>query len=321
MNLVRKAIHAFMESTGLDRRVNHYAVNGWLERQRGKRYSIVPADDANRWLAEVICAGHPTAVGKIGDRECCALAAHLRLRQFYKYTWTAPSYSEADLHQQAGVFPPTADTYCRFSEIFLERLRNIDACAVWHNPGESEILNRYCPAVRRLELQALEPYFFTPPWSAQLAAKRVLVVHPFEFSIRAQIARRDLVWSKMPDVLPECEIEIIRAPFGFANTDFRDWFEMLQWLEDRVEEAFARRQFQVALIGCGAAGIPLAAKVKELGGIGIHIGGPLQLLFGICGRRWEKLPGFDRIFNEFWIRPSSEETPDTAGAVDNGGYW
>jgi hypothetical protein len=118
----------------------------------------------------------------------------------------------------------------------------------------------------------------------------------------------------MPDVLPECEIEIIRAPFGFANTDFRDWFEMLQWLEDRVEEAFARRQFQVALIGCGAAGIPLAAKVKELGGIGIHIGGPLQLLFGICGRRWEKLPGFDRIFNEFWIRPSSEETPDTCGS-------
>jgi hypothetical protein len=39
-----------------------------------------------------------------------------------------------------------------FLKVFLERLRNIDACAVWHNPGESEILNRYCPAGATLRI-------------------------------------------------------------------------------------------------------------------------------------------------------------------------
>ena len=45
-----------------------------------------------------------------------------------------------------------------------------------------------------------------------------------------------------------------------------------------------KKNFDVAIIGCGAYGFPLAAKLKQAGKIVIHLGGATQLLFGIIGR-------------------------------------
>lgn len=64
---------------------------------------------------------------------------------------------------------------------------------------------------------------------------------------------------------------------------FSDWFEALDFM---YHEAMAK-DFDVAIIGCGAYGFPLAAKLKRAGKIAIHLGGVTQLLFGIKGRRWE----------------------------------
>jgi len=321
MNPVRKAIHFAMESTGLDRRIDAHAINARRERRHARQFPILSAIEGNAWIGQVISAGQPAAIGKIGDRECCALAAHLGLRQFYKYTWAAPTYGEADLYQQAGVFPPRTDIYRQFCDRFLERLGQFDGCAVWHNPGESRILAAYAPRVCRMDLGSLDPYFFTRPWSGRLSGKRVLVVHPFAASIRAQFDRRLELWPTMPEVLPPFELEVVRAPYGFSRTDFPDWLAMLAWLERQVEEAYRRKPFDVALIGCGAAGVPLAGFVKSLGAIGIHTGGPTQLLFGIRGGRWDKRPEFQSFFNDAWVRPRPDETPQEAKRVDHGGYW
>ena len=321
MNPLRDFVHRAMQLSGMDRRINAHQVNHWLELRQQRRYPVKDAETTNRWLGEIISKGSPAAVGKLGSSECWALAWHLQIPRFYKYTWCPPAFGELDLAEQSGVFPKTEDMFQRFAELYLERLGNLDGSAVWQNFGEGRILKQFAPSAQWLSIRGLEPYFFSHPWSKALAGKKILVIHPFAESIRSQFSRRELVWRDMPDVLPKCEIEIIRAPYGFSVTDFGDWCEMLQWLETQIDDAYARKPFHVALIGCGAAGLPLAAKVKEMGGIGIHIGGPLQVLFGIRGRRWEKLPGFDGLFNEFWIRPNSEETPNTAGAVDHGGYW
>jgi hypothetical protein len=310
-----------MVSSGLDRRIDVHRVNHWLECRQQRHQPVMDAETTNHWLREVIAKGSPAAVGKLGSSECWTLAWHLRIPRFYKYTWCPPAFGELDLAEQSGVFPNTEEMFHRFAKVYLERLRALDGSAVWQNTGESRILRQFAPSAQWLSISGLEPYLFNQPWSQALAGKRILVIHPFEKSIRSQFERRDLVWRDMPGVLPDCDIEVIRAPYGFSKTDFRNWFEMLQWLETQVDEAFAKERFHVALIGCGAAGIPVAAKVKELGGIGIHLGGPLQLLFGIRGRRWDRLPEFHRVFNEHWIRPRPEETPEVASKVDGGGYW
>jgi hypothetical protein len=310
-----------MEASGLDRHVDEYGVNHWIEQNRQRRQTVLDAEATNQWLAEVIGSGRPAAIGKLGSSECWALAWHLHLRRFYKYTWQPPSFGELDLGEQSGVFPVTEHLFHRFAEYFLKRLDWMDGSAVWQNTGEAQILRNFAPKAKWLSLPGLEPYLFTQPWSRQLRGKRVLVIHPFDKSIRSQFARRNLVWSQSPEVLPECEIDLIRSPYGFSSPDFHDWFEMLRWLEMQMEAAFARRPFDVALIGCGAAGVPLATKAKELGAVGIHLGGPVQLLFGIRGRRWDERPEFQHFFNEHWVRPGPDETPELAMKVDHGGYW
>ena len=81
--------------------------------------------------------------------------------------------------------------------------------------------------------------------------------------------------------------------------------------------------FDVALIGCGAYGLPLACKLKCAGKQAIHIGGATQILFGIIGRRWEQnSKEVSDLFNEHWVRPSSEETPENKARNEFGGaYW
>ena len=79
--------------------------------------------------------------------------------------------------------------------------------------------------------------------------------------------------------------------------------------------------FDVALVSAGSYSYPLAHHAKKLGKIGIHAGGGLQLFFGIMGKRWEKSSEVIQLFNDFWTRPSSKETPDSALLVENGCYW
>ena len=73
----------------------------------------------------------------------------------------------------------------------------------------------------------------------------------------------------------------------------------------------------MALIGCGAYGFPLVAHCKSIGKQGIHIGGSLQLYFGIKGKRWDRF-GF---YNEFWVSPEESERPVNLSKVEDGCYW
>jgi hypothetical protein len=88
-------------------------------------------------------------------------------------------------------------------------------------------------------------------------------------------------------------------------------------MEQKMEEI----DFDIALVSAGAYSYPLALKAKELGKIGIHSGGGLQLFFGIMGGRWENDSNVLSKQNEYWIRPSENETPENAKGVEGGCYW
>ena len=53
----------------------------------------------------------------------------------------------------------------------------------------------------------------------------------------------------------------------------------------------------------------------------IHMGGSLQLLFGIKGKRWEDMVGYAGMMNEHWVKPLPEETPPNRTKVEDGPYW
>ncbi len=104
------------------------------------------------------------------------------------------------------------------------------------------------------------------------------------------------------------------------KTQFNDWFEALEYMKAEIRKT----DFDVAIIGCGAYGLPLAAYCKEIGKKAIHMGGGTQLLFGIKGRRWEiqyQDSCYRDLFNEHWVYPAEFETPQNAKKVENACYW
>ncbi|WP_275353744.1 hypothetical protein [Klebsiella pneumoniae] len=82
------------------------------------------------------------------------------------------------------------------------------------------------------------------------------------------------------------------------KTEFKNWFEALEKCK-----AISKIDFDVAIIGCGAYGLPLASFVKNLGKQSIHLAGWTQVLFGIKGKRWDDLPQISKFYNDHWIRP------------------
>ncbi|MCD7883766.1 MAG: hypothetical protein LUI87_08725 [Lachnospiraceae bacterium] len=79
--------------------------------------------------------------------------------------------------------------------------------------------------------------------------------------------------------------------------------------------------FDVAIIGAGAYGLPLAAYCKERGAQAIQMSGATQILFGIKGKRWDDHPFISSLYNEYWVRPNESETPPLKQKVEGGSYW
>ena len=114
-------------------------------------------------------------------------------------------------------------------------------------------------------------------------------------------------------------LKAIQTLCGEKDERFGTWFDALDYM---YKEAM-KIDFDIAIIGCGAYGMPLAAMLKKAGKQAIHLGGATQLLFGIKGRRWEenypsKIATF---FNEYWVYPAESEKPKNASTVEMGCYW
>lgn len=91
-----------------------------------------------------------------------------------------------------------------------------------------------------------------------------------------------------------------------------------------MQDDISHIDFDIALIGCGAYGMPLGAFIKsQMHKKAIHMGGTLQILFGIKGKRWEE-NGYDyqyKLYNEYWVRPTDDLKPKNYKDVEGGCYW
>ena len=125
---------------------------------------------------------------------------------------------------------------------------------------------------------------------------------------------------KNPNVLPAFKsLQTIKAVQTIAGqkSEFVDWFSALDYMKAEID----KRDFDIAIIGCGAYGFPLAAHVKRIGKKAIHLGGPTQLLFGIKGKRWIDNPNFNNIINEHFVFPNDSDKVKNANKVEGACYW
>ena len=221
----------------------------------------------------------------------------------------------------SGFFPQDERLIRQFVEAMHEWMKDVDLLASW---CKGEIWFEKALARSAVcHLGSLESFRYPKPWTAHLAGRSVLVIHPFEGTIRSQYQNRRAYLFANSDALPEFDLHTLRAVQSVAGNrpaGFSTWFEAL----DHMTEKAIASPADVVIIGCGAYGFPLAARLKRAGKQCIHMGGATQLLFGIKGAAYERPTsgGFSqKFYNEYWVRPSADERPKNAELVEGACYW
>jgi hypothetical protein len=273
---------------------------------------ILDAEQCNSRIAELIQGQEPAMISRFGSTELSCVQQYLK------------GYYEKEtinyMHHWSGFFPTTKEALDRYCELFLESTKLIDMLGVWFLESEAEIVQRYSEKLPSIvNLVDLEPYFHKNPWSQHLEGKKVLVIHPFaETIVESYYHSRDSIFEDK-SVLPAFDLDAIKAIQSVAgNTDgFGSWFEAYDWLCEQV----TMKEFDVAILGCGSYGLPLAGFIKSLSKKAIHLGGTTQILFGIKGRRWDARPAYQALYNSSWVRAAVKETPSNHTLVEGGCYW
>jgi len=269
--------------------------------------------EANNLIKKYLQENKIFFVGRSGVTEC-EIICHILLDN-----QECPEEYKINALRLSGIYPNDNDNLSKFSKKYSECMKSLDLIATISNQNYPRLIANYCPKAVPFHLWGLEPYHSPDnPWSEELVNKKVLVVHPFEKSIRQNYKNREKLFIGT-NILPDFELITIKAEQNLADTN-SNWFDSLVLMQDKLSQI----DFDIALIGCGAFGLPLASFVKtELHKTSIHLGGALQLLFGIMGKRWEQYnhPTFKRFVNEYWTKPLPEETPECHKNVENGCYW
>lgn len=276
------------------------------------------------WIATAMERPTPCSIGKLGT---CELLGLEYLDRWVQLPWprNASWYRPAQrLFHSAGVFPIRRDIYYRWASLYRAAVRQLDFVAQWQPEGsfldayEQAFLDRELPHAVRGNFHSLDPV--GAPWLQPLAKLRWLVISPFCETIRAQLPRLPqlkVFHGIPPETLAQAASDCRLLPCPqlpyMVPPVHRDWFHGLGEMKRAMDEM----EFDVAVIGAGAWSVPLAVHAKTQGRIGIHLGGTLNLLFGIRGGRFE-----DRgLYNEHWIRPVESERPANHRLLENGAYW
>ena len=232
---------------------------------------------------------------------------------------------------QSGLFPAEPEFYLRFNEVYADYLRRIDCLGLSFDvPAlEQQIICHYQAAADLIHYPDQEPDRSAPANEANcylphFAGKRLLLIATISHFLRQRADRETFarVWAKTgkPWFWP-ATVDSIEFPYGYDASTQQTYGDALHLL-DAIQQQIAQSEFDVALIAAGGLGLPLAGFVKNLGRVGLSLGGHLQVLFGVNGSRWrDRVSWQQRYFNEWWVDLPATYRPSAPVVTDDAAYW
>lgn len=249
-------------------------------------------------------------------------------------------FSKVQIH--AGIQILGKKDWLEYVERTLESMVNANLLAIWDGACYLQCADMYdymqtfYPFVHTIPAHALEPYLYMYQDEEGLTSngaydfeacwqdQRVLVITSHGDSVNGQIASGnvDVIFGKHRIFSKTTTIQVYKCTQqNGANGDGYGWKgHFLKMCHD-----ISQYTFDVALIGCGGFSNLLGHYIhKELGRSAVYVGGPIQLFFGVMGRRWMQHPrilGFLRRHGDAWIEPVRSDKPLRPGCVEEGCYW
>jgi len=287
-------------------------------------------DSVSLIISNLLKSDNPCMIARFGRTELTCLLNYMgktkHKNQFFSFIkgTTPPWWWQKSIMKQmqvfSGFFPTTEEKIEQFCKLMLIDIPEVDVLGFNHI--DEIYFDKLLSTHEKINFELLNPYFSKIPWTKELEGKKVLVVHPFASTIESQYQKRQLLFPN--NLLPAFELHTIKAIQTIAGvkSNFSDWFEALEFMQQQIDNI----DYDICLIGCGAYGFALAAHVKRKGKKAIHLGGSLQLLFGIRGKRWERenynpTYNYVRLLNENWVKPGDAEKPAGADQVEGACYW
>lgn len=260
----------------------------------------LPHDDSVQIIRNTIKAGTPACIGKLGANECQLVYQTLFLKKKNLEHWS-------HMETNAGIYPMDSEEKAfGFASVLVNALQTADVLSPWNHGkfrGEESIYNQFVTQrPHRVKLSSLDPL---DTWEDTLKGKKVAVVTPFRDTVLHQVENNQERGLGIPSFE---ELTVIRSRFP-KIMDPENGFDDYKHEQLRIVGDLASCDYDIALIGCGGLGLVLASYSKLHGKIGIHTGGPTQLLFRVLGGRWENHPLYADKINENWIRPFDHERP------------
>ena len=234
------------------------------------------------------------------------------------------------LERNAGIFPTLAPSVVSWIKRTCAAIQDSDLLvAGWYKPISADELKFLREIGKRgpyLPLRALEPYYVpeSHQWASVLEGRRVAVVSSFAKTACMQAENADAIWSGR-HVLPKAMYLPVQTGYspllaqGNAgwSIGINSWESAVAWVVDQVMKLEA----DIVLIGCGGLGMVIGHELRIRGKVCIVMGGAIQVLFGIKGRRWQEHSIISTFWNSSWVWPRLEDTPAGAESVEKGCYW
>lgn len=234
------------------------------------------------------------------------------------------------LDNNCGIYDKTKNInnivlYCKK---YLNAIENSNAVAIFPkckiNEQKTIINNKNII----LPANILEPFYLCDknikPWSHYLLGKKVLIISPFIESFKKQLNNKFQIFKE-----PDKKIFLDNQEFKFykcfvtnaGNHIHTNWLETLNIMCNDISKI----DFDIALISCGGYGLLIGDYIHNtLNKSAIYIGGGLQLLFGVMGKRWEKREDWVKRIRENdckFIKPFGEEITNNNYKIEGGCYW
>jgi len=277
--------------------------------------NVINNEAGNELISSKIQNNIPINVGRVGRNE-------LQVCIGYNINAEVHTFWLTNLQNNAGVYGSEKDIL-EFCEAYIGSIAKADLHIYW-DMGEdfkqlqNHFFTTYAKDTPLLENRSVEPFHFKEPWSKQLENKNVLVVNPLSQSISKQYKNKELIWDNK-NILPDFNLIAYESVQSIGNTGpHSGWVESFNIMKQEI----SKLEFDIALLGCGAYGMPLGTFIKEeMKKTAIYVGGGLQVLFGIKGKRWDSHADISAMYNQNGVRPLPHEIPANKDLVEGGCYW